>query len=266
MWFGRLLMWRKFCAAVRNSNGNPPRCRSRARGWAALVAQGAGLALLAACGSSPAGPADAQVADVVGADQPALSPDAGGPCPAGELLFEGEYVDWDSTTSNFLGIHMATVTVVGGSAEPATTPPNGRVMLCVPASGSLDLEFTHESYLTTVFAVEPMATTSQPFSVAGLTPARADMLITDELAVARTATAAQVAVAVTGEAAGVELGAAYEGRFTVADRGWSFFANVDSSAGSAALTITAAMGQQCSARATVPVTADQLTFTTVTCQ
>jgi hypothetical protein len=41
-------------------------------------------------------------------------------------------VDWDSTDARFCGIAGATWTVRGDPTRTLTTPPNGRVQLCVP--------------------------------------------------------------------------------------------------------------------------------------
>jgi len=78
------------------------------------------LASAAACGDDGGTPADASV------DTP---PD---PC-APEMTMTGEYVDWDSTESAFHGIFGASFVHRGDPSKMATTAPNGRFLMCIPA-------------------------------------------------------------------------------------------------------------------------------------
>ncbi len=88
--------------------------------WLALV--------LAACGDDGATFQDAAI------DAP---PD---PC-APEMQFTGEYVDWDSTESAFMGVFGAHFTLQGDAAKTTMTAPNGRFILCLPAAdGLVDVE------------------------------------------------------------------------------------------------------------------------------
>lgn len=74
---------------------------------------------LAACGSGGSGtPHDAAP------DTPV------GPCGA-EAAFTGEMIDWDSTTANFCGVAGATWTVRGDATRTLSTPPNGRLSMCL---------------------------------------------------------------------------------------------------------------------------------------
>jgi hypothetical protein len=61
------------------------------------------------------------------------------PC-APEMQVTGEYIDWDSTPSNFHGVFGAQFTLRGDATKTASTAPNGRFILCVPAAdGIIDI-------------------------------------------------------------------------------------------------------------------------------
>src|SRR5262245_22860916 len=81
-----------------------------------------GLALVVGCSDDPAPARDA------GPDAP---PDTSDVCGAAGVFFTGEYVDWDSTTTEFLGIFKATFTVRGDAARTDETSPNGRWEMCI---------------------------------------------------------------------------------------------------------------------------------------
>jgi hypothetical protein len=85
------------------------------------------LALLAACGD----------------DSNALPDAPPDPC-APQMQLTGEYVDWDSTASNFHGIFGAKFTLTTDAATSTMTAPNGRFIMCIPAADGL-------------VSVEPMA-------------------------------------------------------------------------------------------------------------
>lgn len=53
-----------------------------------------------------------------------------GPCGA-DASFTGEMIDWDSTTANFCGVAGAVWTVRGDASRTETTPPNGRLAMCL---------------------------------------------------------------------------------------------------------------------------------------
>ena len=80
---------------------------------------------LAACGDDGATPIDAAIDTT-----PDSNIDAG-PC-GNDLLFTGEFVDWDSQVTDFCGIFAAKFTVRGDAARMSSTAPNGRFLLCVP--------------------------------------------------------------------------------------------------------------------------------------
>jgi len=57
-----------------------------------------------------------------------------GTCGA-DVLFTGEYVDWDSSETTFCGIFAATWQLHDHPTTTAATSPNGRFQLCVPRTG-----------------------------------------------------------------------------------------------------------------------------------
>lgn len=116
---------------------------------------------LAACSDdAPSQPIDA-AADAV--DAPA------GPCGA-DVQLTGEYVDWTSTTADFMGIFDARFTVTGAPTRTATTAPNGRVILCIAASGTSRITANQDDYNPAVFLVDPavFTPTDATFSARGL--------------------------------------------------------------------------------------------------
>ncbi len=61
-----------------------------------------------------------------------------------DTLFTGEHLDWDSTDATFCGVFNA-VWKVRGSTDPKqthTTPPNGRLVMCVPSVPSTAIDVT----------------------------------------------------------------------------------------------------------------------------
>jgi hypothetical protein len=57
-----------------------------------------------------------------------------------EMQVTGEYVDWDSTPATFRGILGASFTLRSDPTKTASTAPNGRFILCVPAAdGIIDI-------------------------------------------------------------------------------------------------------------------------------
>jgi hypothetical protein len=131
-----------------------------------------------ACGSSGPAKPDAM---------PDGKPDAGdaGMC-AGELLFTGAYVDWDSTDTNFHGISFATWKVEGSTdaSQMTTTAPNGRVVMCIPASGRSNIKVTPmsgDTHLPAHFTADPAVfADGSIFDVRGITAARAGTFFTAE--------------------------------------------------------------------------------------
>jgi hypothetical protein len=54
-----------------------------------------------------------------------------------EMQFTGEFIDWDSTESAFKGVFAAHFTLDADMSKTTMTAPNGRFILCVPASDGL---------------------------------------------------------------------------------------------------------------------------------
>jgi hypothetical protein len=77
---------------------------------------------------------------IAGCSSSASAPDAGpdtpSPCPAGELFYTGELVDWGSTAAAFLGVYEASFTVDGEPSRTDKTSPNGRFELCLANAAS----------------------------------------------------------------------------------------------------------------------------------
>jgi len=212
--------------------------------------------------------------------------DASLPC-SGQVQLTGEYVDWDSTDTSFLGVADATAVEVGNAGNTATTAPNGRVLLCLPASTDSDVSFTQASYLPMVFSADADVVPLGPgFSTRGLTPARA-ITLAAELGVA-TFTGTQVLVEVRDftsgpPTAGIVLalpGNTFEKAFALNDSGqwiesstsgaggYVLFTNVADdglSPGSAGLRITPGGGETCDGRSAVTLVAGGIAATSVHC-
>jgi hypothetical protein len=102
--------------------------------------------LLAACTgchnnphAKPDAPVDAKVDAPIDAQADASA------CPAGQIEFTGEYVDWNSTNAQFCGIFMATLAQDSDLANSDSTPPNGRFKLCVPGTARTQIDITNPS-------------------------------------------------------------------------------------------------------------------------
>ena len=85
---------------------------------------------LGACGGGGGAPHDA-------------GPDAPPNLCGADASFSGEMVDWDSTEAKFCGIAGATWTVRGDTSRKLTTPPNGRLQLCVAHQAQTVLDVVH---------------------------------------------------------------------------------------------------------------------------
>ena len=68
-------------------------------------------------------------------------PDAAPDTPPAMVMFQGQYVDWDWTTTQACGIFGA-IWQPEGSSMKISTPPNGRVMLEVPGTGITKIDIT----------------------------------------------------------------------------------------------------------------------------
>lgn len=113
----------------------------------ALAAVLVAVALAGCSDDAPSDPVDAAVD--VAIDTPSI--DAAG-CGA-DLLFTGEYVEWNSTTADFHGIFDARFTLVD-DGRSAATAPNGRVILCIPPTGALRITATEAGHTPAVFQVD----------------------------------------------------------------------------------------------------------------
>lgn len=92
---------------------------------------------LCACSDPPAKP-DAAVDSAVDGK----TADAGR-CGA-DVPLTAEHLDWDTTDAAFCGVFQATWTVRGSTnpLETAKTPPNGRVVLCIPDAARTTIDVT----------------------------------------------------------------------------------------------------------------------------
>jgi hypothetical protein len=96
-----------------------------------------GLALLLAlCATSCTGRDDGGPALP---DAATDAPEDASPCGADRFV-TGELVDLDSSTSQLTGVFNARLTVEGMPGRTATTAPNGRFELCVPAGSAVTLD------------------------------------------------------------------------------------------------------------------------------
>jgi hypothetical protein len=79
------------------------------------------------CGSSPHIYIDAPL------DAPLDAPPDSPVCPAASF-YQGQYLDWASTQAAFCGIFGASFEVNGDSNVTWSTPPNGRIQICLPTT------------------------------------------------------------------------------------------------------------------------------------
>lgn len=246
--------------------------------WVVLAA-----ALVAgACSDDTPGDPDA-AADPDGplADADAM-PDAGGDCP-GQLLFTGEYVDWDSTAQMFLGIFDATVAEVADPDNSAQTAPNGRAILCLPAGADAEVSITQAEYVPVIYSVDAEANAAGAYTVKGLEPARMSELFTG-WALTPDAGAAQLEVEVRKFPSGdpvtgavVTIGNAHAGAFTADATGeyvsgsqldggaHVFFANVEVGTGTTPVTVTPPAGTTCVGRDSVVLNAGEIAAVLYAC-
>jgi hypothetical protein len=103
-----------------------PRAR---RSLALVLGLGSGLG---ACGGGNDTPHDAA---------PDVPP---GMCGA-EATLSGEMIDWDSTETAFCGVAGAVWTVHGDASRTKTTPPNGRLAICLAHQAQTILDVTPPS-------------------------------------------------------------------------------------------------------------------------
>jgi len=229
----------------------------------------AALLLIASCsGDDDDDAASIDAAQLPDADVPDAvppTPDALVLCP-GELLFHGDYVDWDSTDTMFKGVAGATMTEVGNPSNTYETHPNGRGILCLTPGLDTAVEFAHADYLTMLFGVSAEVTARGTFTSRGLKPDRADALFTDDFSLTRDPAAGQLVVYTGLAGATVEIGNSYEGAFPLPDGVRTFFANVDLTGDATTVTVTPPAAETCVGRASVPLAAGVLSYTMYACQ
>jgi hypothetical protein len=118
---------------------------------------------LAACGSSdPATPKDADGSDAA-------------PCPTPNVT--GELIDWDSSTTDFMGIADATVSLEGFTGDP--TPPNGRWGFCASGGPFPIVVEAPGTYVDAVGYIEADALRGRAISLRTFTAARAASFYTE---------------------------------------------------------------------------------------
>lgn len=119
------------------------------------------IVTLAACDpADPATPRDA-------------NEDAPDAIPCGTPTLTGELIDWDSTTSAFMGIPGATVSLEGG-ATGDPTPPNGRWGLCASGDPIRLVIDTPGTYVDALGYLEGGSGGGRPLSLRSFTAARAE--------------------------------------------------------------------------------------------
>lgn len=244
-----------------------------------------------ACGDSDGESADA-APDSIDAAPPDTAPadatvDAGGALCPDQLLFTGEYVDWNSTPESFLGIPDAEISLAGSADISARTAPNGRVILCVPpGQDTVTFSFTQPMYLPLRYTTTDALLQLGPFSLRGLTEERIAALYETELEVTRDAERALVLVAIQdfqGQdivpvlGASASLGVDNDGAFVANASGqysagdtltnglFVLFANVDATAGNTTVTVLGPDGIPCIGPAQIEVAPGELAATTFTC-
>ena len=202
--------------------------------------------LLAGCGGD-----DDPIAD---AAPPA--PDREDLCP-GRLTLEALVTDLETDAPVF----DVALTEVGDEGNSATSAPNGRAILCLPAGEDSEIRATHADRLGRLDRVDADAAAiwydaSQPYPLHVVTPSAADALLGD-LGLSRDEEAAQVIVTVLEYPGGTPLAGAtvaidrdHEGAFArddaggfaagdeIAAGGLVLFANTATTGGTVSATVT----------------------------
>jgi hypothetical protein len=213
-------------------------------------------AACAACGDHPASP-----------DASTDAPSDADPCGADRFV-TGELVDFNSTTSQFVGVFNARFTVEGMPARTSTTAPNGRFELCAPATSAMifDVE-APGAYLDGKAYIEASALGGfYPVSFRALTQASASTLYPFDV------NRGHVLVFHTGDGIGLSLSRAHDpalagndhdrdGAFTWAagqDGRYVLFPNVDVSSPTVTL-----LGDVTTGPHEIPVAAGKLTLVAI---
>jgi len=182
---------------------------------------------------------------------------------APEIQFTGELVDWDSTTSAFMGVPGAKFTLASDPTKTSMTAPNGRFVLCIPyADGIVNIEpMAGSDYVAGKVVVnKDIVAFDTMLSYRGLKLARAAAFGFD-------ASKAHVFVNVQGGSRGVSSSPAPTATHTFDGTTWSqgamgtnlYLANLS---GAATATLSASGGSVNGAGA-VPITPGQFTYVTL---
>ncbi len=169
-----------------------------------------------------------------------------------QLSFAGELVDWDSSDAQFCGILGADVQVRGDPATAKTTPPNGRIELCLAPAPTTLIDVTPPT------AASQCTTPASTYDIPGVIVVDQAVVATGALASARLftvarapafgydATKAQVFVHVDGTPSPVSISGAHDPAQALGSAGWAagttgvdvFFPNVDPTPGSTSVDVT----------------------------
>lgn len=196
---------------------------------------------------------------------------------AAPLMFQGEYVDWDSSASAFCGIDMATYNAAGSSST-TPTPPNGRLMVTMPV-GVTQIDLTPPDMPSQcvgsgsgvydnpgVIALDPaLVAAGVTYSTRSFTTDRRLSMFT-ALNLTYDPTKAMVLINVQGTASTPVIGAAHDPTAAYDGTSWGsgatgvyvFFPNVDTTESNTLLTATGYAGS-----AEIPVAAATFTYAAV---
>ena len=210
------------------------------------------LTACSACGDD--GPNDASVDTI---------PD---PC-APEMTFTGEYVDWDSSGTAFMGIFGATFTHRTVTTKTSMTAPNGRFMMCIPAMDAfVDVTpMAGSNYIAGAVVVNRAVVSSGAvLSYRSFTSTRAQ-------AFGFLPALAHVYVHVDGPARTIGTAAPAQVKKTFTGTTWVdgdmgsdvYLGNIDPTSGTTLLTVT---GGAATGAGSIPLTAGTFTYVTVKSQ
>lgn len=200
-----------------------------------------------------------------------------------EATLSGEMIDWDSTETAFCGVAGAVWTVRGDASRKLTTPPNGRLAICLAHQAQTVLDVTPPSggsqcpglfgmpmntYPLAAVAILPDAVLSAgaTFSVRAMVQSRMASMST-QIGASFDSGAGQLYVHVDGAARQVSISAAHAAtqrfdgtRWTAGDTGSDvFFPNVAIGASPVAVSVAGgALGT-----GSFPLEAGKLTYLTV---
>ncbi len=218
-------------------------------------------ALVALVAAAPAGcGGDGNQPPIDAASDADAAPDA-----ATEVRFTGEYVSWDSTLTDFLGVFGATITVDSDATRTAKTAPNGRFDLQIPADDYVRYTVTpattgdHPDYIGGIGIVAKALAPTAGVSMRTMTPTRAADFGYD-------ATKAQIFVHMTGVGEPVTVVAPHAAGFHLVGSGWVagetgtdvYIPNVEVGSGTTMVRLAGSSGLP----PTVPLVAGKFTYLT----